>query len=120
MRVHLQHVVLAASLVSGCTATHAIYVYDASVGIDLAYSSEGTGKLVFGYDRDTYALVPKKDDATDDELMSLAAVSKVQSEGLNKLDFDHFVATGGAATGVATDPDGLARIRSAIFGESKK
>ena len=48
--------------------------------------------------------------------MSLAAVSCVHADGLTDIDFNHFVATGGAAKQVAADPAGLAEIRSAIFG----
>jgi hypothetical protein len=117
MKILLPLCVLLAGLTYGCQATHAIYVYDLSVGIDVAYSNEGTGKLQFGYDRDTYAIVPQRD---NDELMSVTAVSKVQSSGLDSLDFNHFIATGAAAGKVARDPDGLAAIRAAIYGEKKQ
>lgn len=99
---------------TACTATHMAYVYDASVGIDLAYSNEGNGKLIFGYDRGTYALVPQK---KDEEIMSLSAVSKVKATGIDDLDFSHFIATGDAAKAVAKDPTGLKQIRTAIFGK---
>lgn len=116
---------LAALLSQGCAASHLIYVYDLSVGIDVAYSQEGTGRLVFGYDRGTYAVVPQKEPsppaAKDGEIMSLAAVSRVWSKGINELQFNHFIATGKAATNmVETDPEGLRVIREAIYGRSTK
>jgi hypothetical protein len=104
----------------GCRATHLVYVYDLSVGVDVAYSQQGNPKLVVGYDRSTWALVPQKDaQSEDDELMSLAAVSRVRIQGLDEVDFDHFVATGGAAKDMAKDDEGLRKIREAIFGEGK-
>jgi hypothetical protein len=115
---------LAACCLTGCKATHLIYVYDLSVGIDVAASTEGTGRLIFGYDRGTYALVPQRTDhvavggvaGTDTgELMSLTATSYVSSRGLDEFEFDHFVSTGDAAVDVANDPNGLEEIRRALF-----
>ena len=112
-------VVLAAG---GCMrAKHLVYVYDAAVGLDVAYSTEGTGRLLFGYERDTFALVPQKCDGPDDdecegEIMKLAAVSQVRARGVDELCFNHFVATGDSAASIASDPAGIAKIRRAIFG----
>lgn len=103
---------LAASL-GACRPTHLVYVYEADVGIDVAYSTEGTGKLLFGYDRDTYAIVPQK---KGEEIMALSAVSQVKATGLEALDFSHFIATGAAAKSVAEDSVGMKKIREAIFG----
>jgi len=110
----LSLLVLAVPL-GACQPTHLIYVYEAEVGLDLAYSTEGTGKLVFGYDRNTFAIVPQK---KDDEIMAVSAVSQVKATGLQAVDFNHFIATGSAATSVAMDPDGIKKIRGAIFGDS--
>ena len=107
--------ILAALLLLGCSATHLVYVHDASMGLDIAVSTEGTQRLVFGYDRDTYALILLKKDGSKDA-MSLAAVSCIHADGLTDIDFNHFVATGSAALQVAADPAGLAEIRSSIFG----
>lgn len=110
-------------LLGGCQPTHLIYVYDLSLGVDVAYSNEGSGKLVFGYDRGTYAVVPQKaaegPAAGQGELMSLAGVSHVEVDGLNEIKFDHFIATGQAAKQIAEDPTGLAQIRAAIYGVTK-
>jgi hypothetical protein len=106
-----------AFLSSGCRPTHLVYVHNASLGIDVSVSTEGTGRLVFGYDRDTFALVPRKDESTSAEAMSLVAVSCVYADGLNEVQFDHFIATGETANNVAMDDDGLQAIRKAIYGE---
>lgn len=112
---------LALLLLGGCQPTHLVYVYDLSLGVDVAYSNEGSGKLVFGYDRGTYAIVPQKPEGSTTgkkgELMSLAGVSHVKVDGLNEIKFDHFIATGKAATQVAQDPVGLGQIREAIYGK---
>lgn len=114
---------MALLLLAGCQPTHLVYVYDLSLGVDVAYSNEGSGKLVFGYDRGTYAVVPQKPGEgsphSNGELMSLAGVSHVKVDGLSEVKFDHFIATGQAATDVAKDPTGLGQIRAAIFGETK-
>jgi hypothetical protein len=120
MRTQLSLLGVALAL-AGCQPTHLVYVYDLSLGLDVAYSNEGTGKVVFGYDRGTYAIVPQKDGAElpgadRGEIMSLAGVSHVRIDGLNEIKFDHFIATGQAAQEVAQDPDGLRQIRDAIYG----
>ena len=111
---------------AGCSATHLVYVYDLSIGIDAAYSNEGSGRVVFGYDRGTYAIVPQREDHVADndgvpdsatgELMSLAATSRVDSIGVTEFRFDHLISTGRAAEDIAQDPDGLQMIRDAIYG----
>lgn len=106
-----------AFLSSGCRATHLVYVHNASLGIDVSASAEGTGRLAFGYDRDTFALVPRKDESASADAMSLASVSCVYADGLNEVQFDHFIATGETAINVAMDDDGLQKIRKAIYGK---
>lgn len=114
---------LAPALLGGCQATHLLYVSDTVLGIDVAASAEGTGHLIFGYDRDTFALVPRKEEAQAEaqndrfDAMSLAAVSCVYVDGLQEVRFNHFVATGDSAKYVAKDADGYAQIRNAIFGQ---
>lgn len=110
---------LAPALLGGCQATHLLYVTDTVLGIDVAASAEGTGHLIFGYDRETFALVPRKEEAGGKfDAMSLAAVSCVYVDGLQEVRFNHFVATGESATYVTEDEAGYARIREAIFGET--
>ncbi len=117
MKRNLMLYVLTGAFLSGCHATHLVYVHNASLGIDVSASTEGTGRLAFGYDRDTFALVPRKDDTADGDAMSLAAVSCVYADGLNEVQFDHFIATGATAKNVAMDADGLQTIRQAIYGK---
>ncbi|MFH0343326.1 MAG: hypothetical protein ACHBNF_14650 [Chromatiales bacterium] len=113
---------LAPVFLGGCQATHLLYVSDTVLGIDVAASAEGTGHMIFGYDRETFALVPRQEDAQakspNDRFdgMSLAAVSCVYADGLEAVRFNHFIATGDSAEYVAEDADGYARIRNAIFG----
>ena len=127
---------LAAPMLVGCQATHLAYVYDADIGLDVAYSQNGNPKLVFGYDRGTFALVPQRQDLVEPcagdeaqasnapdrtgELMTLTAVSLVEVDGLDDVTIDHFVATGGAALRVAKDSAGLKQIRRSIFSEETR
>lgn len=124
---------LAAAVLAGCQATHLAYVYDADIGLDVAYSQNGNPKLVFGYDRGTFALVPQRQDVVEPcpgdgpppstapthagELMTLTAVSLVEVDGLDDVTIDHFVATGDAALRVSKDSAGLKQIRKSIFSE---
>ena len=105
------------AFLGGCQATHLVYVHDASLGIDVSASTEGTGRIAFGYDRDTFALVPRAVGQDTSDAMSLTAVSCVYADGLNKIEFDHFVSTGEAAKAVAADAEGLKKIRAAIYGK---
>ncbi|MGQ0445679.1 MAG: hypothetical protein ACT4O2_11290 [Beijerinckiaceae bacterium] len=115
---------LAPALLGGCQTTHLVYVTDTVLGMDVAASAEGTGHMIFGYDRETFALVPRQEDAqaTDPndrfDAMSLAAVSCVYADGLEDVRFNHFIATGDSAVYVAQDAEGYARIRAAIFGKT--
>jgi len=123
-----------AAVLAGCQASHLAYVYDANIGLDVAYSQNGNPKLVFGYDRGTFALVPQRQDvaepcpgdgspppsstpANTGELMTLTAVSLVEVDGLDDVTIDHFVATGDAALRVSKDSAGLKQIRKSIFSE---
>lgn len=114
---------LAPALLGGCQATHLLYVSDTVLGIDVAASAEGTGHMVFGYDRETFALVPRQEDpqakSPNDRFdgMSLVAVSCVYADGLEAVRFNHFIATGNAAALVAKDARGYALIQEAIFGQ---
>jgi hypothetical protein len=106
-------------ILSGCQPTHLLYVNNSTLGIDVAVSPENTARMVFGYDRDTFALVPRKDDESGSEAMSLASVGCIYAEGLSTVRFNQFVATGSAAKQIATDSNGVKAIRDAIYGGSK-
>lgn len=101
---------------NGCQPTHLLYVHNASLGVEVSVGTEGTGRMVIGYDRDTFAIVPRKTGEGAADAMSLAAVNCVYADGLNSVKFDHFVSTGEAAKAVARDAEGLEAIRTAIFG----
>lgn len=109
----------------GCTATHVVYVYEASLGIDVALSSEGTTKLSLGFDRQTFAIVPRHTPDNPDgtpgkqgDAMTLTAVSRVRAEGLSVVHFGHVVATGDAAKGIAKHPEQLQMLSQRVFEEA--
>ena len=93
--------------ISGCTATHLVYAQNSVLGVDVSVGTEGTEKLTFGFDRDTFTIVPKAEDVGADgttretDAMSLASASYVHVDGLSTIEFNHFVATGHAAKQVA-------------------
>lgn len=103
-------------LLTGCQATHLIYVHGTTVGLDVAASTEGTGRLVFGYDRDTFAIIPHKNGNKESDAMSLAAVSCIYAWGLDDVQFKHFVSTGEAATKLVKNPVVLSQIWDSIQG----
>ncbi|MCK5353837.1 MAG: hypothetical protein KAJ63_01860 [Methyloprofundus sp.] len=103
----------------GCgNATHLIYGHDTSLGMDIAASTEGTGRLVFGYDRDTFAIVPRKGENKD--AMTLTSLGCVYIDGLEEIRFNHFVSTGKAAESIAASAKGLKDIEAAISGGNDK
>lgn len=107
-------------LLGACNATHVVYVQDTVLGVDLGFSAEGAGKFALGYDRETFAIVPRftpEDGSGPAEAMSLASVSNVQVEGINRIVFNHFVTTGSAAVSAAQDPVALRMMRNAVFDE---
>ena len=123
MKILLLKVGFICLLLTGCQATHLVYVHGTTVGLDIAASTEGTGRLVFGYDRDTFALIPRKKD--NEDAMSLAAVSCVYAKGLDDVQFNHFVSTGDAATSIMKSDDKqlkafIKQIKSGIQGGGDK
>ena len=104
---------LLSSLLCGCPAKHLVYVHDTSIGIDVAASTEGTGRLMFGYDRNTFTIVPRK---SDGEAMTLVSFGCVYAKGLSKVNFNHFVASGKAAKNIAQSGSGLTTINNALYG----
>jgi hypothetical protein len=111
MRVRYELLFVLIVLVTGCSNSHLVYVHEAIVGLSVtpANVESGTAKFSFGYDRETYALVPRT--GPDEDAMSLTAVSRVYAEGVRKLQFGHVVATGKAAEAIATDPDALEKAK---------
>ena len=101
-------------LLCGCDATHLAYVHGTTLGLDVAVSTEGTGRMIFGYDRDTYAIVPRKSAGKD--AMTLTSVGCIYASGLDEVSFNHFVASGTAAINIAKSEDTLKRINQAIQG----
>lgn len=119
MRILLLKVGFVCLLLTGCmNAKHLVYVHGTTMGLEVAASTEtATGRMVFGYDRDTFALVPRKKD--NEDAMSLAAVSCIYARGLNEVQFRHFVSTGKTAIDIAQDRETLADIKSSIQGGSE-
>ncbi len=113
-------------LLSGCQATHLVYVHSTTVGLDVAASTEGTGRFVFGYDRDTYSIIPRKrndseiEKIEESDAMSLAALSCIHAEGLDDVQFKHFVSTGVAAVKIVQQPEVLAQINQSIQGNGDR
>ncbi|MGZ8190755.1 MAG: hypothetical protein ACXWTS_05940 [Methylococcaceae bacterium] len=101
-------------LLCGCEATHLVYVHETSLGLDVAVSTEGTGRFVMGYDRDTYAIVPRK--AEDQDAMTLTSLGCIYAKGLDQVQFKHFVSSGKAAIKIAKDAETLKKINNAIQG----
>lgn len=119
MKILLIKVGFICLLLSGCmNAKHLVYVHTTTVGLEVTASTETTsGRMVFGYDRDTFALIPRKKD--NEDAMSLAAVSCIYAQGINEVQFRHFVSTGNVAVGVAQSPITLKDIKDSIQGGSK-
>jgi hypothetical protein len=102
---------------AGCGATHLSYVHNAVLGVDVTPITDGgTARLAIGFDRETYALVPKSADEHDDaEAMSLFSASRVQVAGLDEIRFAHALATGEAALDLADRPHDMGAIVERIF-----
>ncbi|GAW87786.1 conserved hypothetical protein [Bathymodiolus platifrons methanotrophic gill symbiont] len=118
MKKILLYGLLSISLYGCGKATHLIYAHDTAVGIDVAVSTEGTGRIVLGYDRDTFAIVPRKGD--NEDAMTLTSFGCIYIDGLNEIKYNHFVSTGDAAKNIAKSPSGLKSINDAINGGSIK
>lgn len=103
----------------GCQS-HMVYVHETVVGINMAPVNPGSGtaKVSIGYERDTYAMVPRKENKQD--AMALTAVSRVRANGLNKVQFGHVVATGEAGKIIANDPEALKTAKQNLVETQKK
>jgi hypothetical protein len=105
-------------ILGGCEANHLAYVQETNLGIDVSVSTQGTGHLVLGYDRDTYSLVPRKDNGED--AMTVTSLGCIYAQGLSEVNYNYFVSTGKAAVNIAKTPDTLAKIKQAINGGGTK
>jgi hypothetical protein len=102
-------------LIGGCSSTHIVYVQETSMGLNVAVGTDGMAKMSLGYDRDVYAIIPKKDKTED--AMALFSVNKVNISGLDNMDVSEFVATGEPAIKLAKDQEAVSKIRSKIYGK---
>jgi hypothetical protein len=87
------------------------YVHNAALGVDVTLGTDGTSHVSIGYDKDTYAIVPR--DTSRNEAMTLISVSNIEVDGLNEVIFNHVVITGEAARRAANDKGGLRMMRAA-------
>ncbi|MDO6642131.1 hypothetical protein Q4557_19475 [Shewanella sp. 5_MG-2023] len=100
---------------AGCQSNHLIYVQETSLGLTIAASAEGSNKMSLGYDRDVYAIVPKKTKESD--AMSLFSVNKVEITGLDDMSISEFVASGKPAEDLAVRPDAIKKLRQKVYGD---
>lgn len=112
-------------LMAGCKPQHVVYVHNTTLGVDVTPLAEGTARLTIGYDRETFALVPRKDPKCGNmqpEAMSLAAFSRVYIQGLSTIEFAHLIATGTAAQDVieGSDAGTIGDVVDRIFQTGKK
>ena len=104
-------------LLAGCQANHLVYVQETSFGLTIAASTEGSNKMSLGYDRDIYAIVPKKTVETD--AISLFSVNKVKVTGLDDMEVSEFVASGDAAEELAKSANSIDKLREKVYGDVK-
>ena len=116
MKLQLPSILIAITLLtlSGCTASHLVYVQESSIGLTVGLGAEGAEKISLGYDRDAFAIVPKKGATLD--AMSLLSVNKVEMSGLRTIKVSEFVAAGAPAIKLVQDPEAIAKLRSEIYG----
>lgn len=121
MKILLIKVGFICLLLTGCmNPKHLVYVHGTTMGLEVTASTEtATGRLVFGYDRETFALIPRKKNKQNSEAMSLAAISCIYAQGLEDVQFRHFVSTGKTAVNIAQHPDTIIDIRKSIQGGSE-
>ncbi|GGI79377.1 hypothetical protein GCM10007978_16500 [Shewanella hanedai] len=104
-------------LLAGCQSNYLVYVQETSLGLTIAASTEGSNKMSLGYDRDVYAIVPKKTE--DSDAMSLFSVNKVKVTGLDDMEVSEFVASGEAADKLAESANSINQLREKVYGEIK-
>jgi hypothetical protein len=103
------------TLLGGCSSSRLVYVQETSFGLSVAVSAEGMQKMSLGYDRDVYAIVPKKSD--NDDAMALLSINSVSVLGLDNMHVAEFVTSGIPAIALAKDADAVKKLRKHIYGE---
>jgi len=110
-----------ASLLSGllvfivsCSSNHLVYVQEASLGLSIGLGTEGTQKFSLGYDRDVYAIVPKKGETED--AMSLLSINRAEISGMDNIQISEFVAGGEPAVKLSQESGAVNALRQKIYG----
>ncbi|OBP16236.1 hypothetical protein A5320_02135 [Rheinheimera sp. SA_1] len=101
------------SSVTSCSSKHLVYVQESSFGLNVSVGTEGVSKFSLGYDRDIFAIVPKKTDGQD--AMSLLSVNKVVVKSLDDMSISEFVAGGAPAAKLAQDTEAVNKLRNKIY-----
>ncbi len=120
-RIRLLGMTLFLPAIAACHTSHVAYVHNSVLGVDITASAEGTGRFVLGYDRDTYALVPRftPTDSEQADAMSLTSISRVRVH-LDDVLFRHVFATGTPAVRIAKTSKNLAMVREQVMGGDDK
>ena len=122
MKVERMLIVLAVLSINGGCANDLLYVHDTSLGVDVSVRPDETsGRLMVGYDRDTYALIPRRKSSNnkEDDAMALTSVSCIDLDGISEFHYNQFIATGNSAVMIAKDSTAIKQIRNALFGGNK-
>ncbi len=99
---------------TACNRNYLVYAQDSSLGVDLhAAPNEGDVRFVVGYDRTSFALVPKLEDGSD--AMSMAGLNRVYIKGIDEIQFSHAFATGDAAKSLVDHPEQLKTLVKKVF-----
>ncbi len=93
-----------------------VYVQDINLGIVLEPVKEvGTSKLMVGFERDVFTVVPRKSNSADADAMSLVSFCHVGARGIDKIRFCHLIASGDASKSVITNGEQIRKINEKIF-----
>jgi len=103
-----------AIITAGCQSNNLVYVQETSFGLTIGAGIEGTQKISLGYDRDIYAVVPKK--TKNGDAMSLLTINSVNVKGLQEMSISEFIAGGEPATKLAADPAAISQLRNKVYG----
>lgn len=99
-----RHVVVLLTICILCScrdADHIIYVQESTMGVDASVSMQGTQRLHFGFGRDAFAIVPKKNKHGD--TMSALSYSYYSYQFPSTFEFNNFISTGSAAKLISKD-----------------
>lgn len=111
--MRLSFLLLTASVLTGCAASHLVYVQETSLGVSVSAGGEGSQKISIGYDRDVGAVVPKKGDKSD--AMALLSINETTISGINNICTSQFVASGAPAITLATNEDAVTTLRDKFY-----